>query len=358
MRIGFAVLFMACLGLAGAADFASSSTVPAGAAEGAGDLAAMTLASESPLILADLKELQREASLIKDDRMRRDALEILDQPRFSVVRERAPKEVEIVAKLKEAGLLTNTATTIFPSHPPMRFIAAPASPWRVHHTYPGGLVVHTLINLQSALHLAENHGPDLDLDLLRAAPIWHDCAKTMTLAWNANGTARDSEGPLLAGTGAHHIWAVAEAAYRGYPPKFILVLAAAHDPPYPKTLAAFIGYLRAAAIIAGKAEADVGLVKLGGGTYALASLPPVESFLHHLSDHDYVLSEVAMEKVSSVAMEALQANPGWLGNQTLAWKLDTLFTHHGESLYPALVSQGRGAITNAIRALDGAGGAR
>jgi hypothetical protein len=54
-----------------------------------------------------------------------------------------------------------------------------------------------------------------------------------------------------------------------------------------------IGYLKAAAIVAGKPFEQAGLNHAGD---ALLSPAPIESFVHHLSDHDWVVTQVSQEK--------------------------------------------------------------
>jgi hypothetical protein len=174
----------------------------------------------------------------------------------------------------------------------MPFLAATAGG---HHTYPGGLVDHTLFNLRSGLALAADYahtyGIQLDEDLVRAAAIRHDAAKTWTIRWNDDGTlAREGQ---IAGTGAHHILGVAEMLARGWPARAVVSLASAHSPPHPgDELAALLRYLRAAAIIAGKTYAEAGLSEDGK---SLAEPAPIEAFVNHLSDHDYVLTETTAQ---------------------------------------------------------------
>jgi hypothetical protein len=64
------------------------------------------------------------------------------------------------------------------------FETAAGGSWLGHHPYPGGLVVHTAINLRRALDTAalyrEVYGMVLDEDLLAGAVILHDVMKAYT----------------------------------------------------------------------------------------------------------------------------------------------------------------------------------
>jgi hypothetical protein len=279
-----------------------------------GNSKALSIAESSPRIIAHFKELLKEAGKIKNKKMRVDALAILNHPEFQILRDRKQTEGEIKKALL-ASKLIDEKSEVFPVVSPMAFIAAPASPWRVHHCYPGGLVDHTLTNLKSALGLArtyqEVYDLHLDLDVLRLAPIWHDYAKTMTVQWNEDGTANSDEGSI-AGTGRHHILGIAEAIYRGYPASFIVVLASAHQPATPHAgLEQLLGFLKAAAIIAGKPYEQAGLNPAGD---ALLNPAPIESFIHHLSDHDWVLTQVSLEKIPPPF--------GWVQNEELSHTSD------------------------------------
>lgn len=71
-------------------------------------------------------------------------------------------------------------------------------------------------------------------DLLIAAPIWHDWAKSMVFQWNANGTEfeelnfggngkTDNYGASGdSRTGSHHIISLAETMKRKLSPEFVL----------------------------------------------------------------------------------------------------------------------------------------
>jgi hypothetical protein len=316
----------------------------------AAEVKAQKIAENSPRVTANYEALVHEANLIRDSSYRKAALEILDRPRFSVIDARKAQETEITSELASAGLYqpTSKPPTLFPVHRPMSFIAAPASFWSQHHTYPGGLVFHTLTNLRIGLGIEKSWSKDyglgaLDLDLIRLAVIWHDSAKTMTIAWNGDGTASPSEGDPIANTGAHHIWGVAEAIYREMSPRFVVVLASAHNSALPPDKIQLLGYLRAGAIIAGKPFSAAGLNEDGSD---LAEPAPLESFLHHLSDHDFVAAQVTLAFIRAKldTLTAQNGNPDY-------WAEDRIFAQHGDiELYEAFLKEGSGALERAVRA--------
>jgi hypothetical protein len=228
--------------------------------------------------------------------MRRQLLELLDGPRLRVL-ERRSAEADVLAQLKGAGLADASLQTLFPGSA-MAFVAAPGGVWHGHHCYPGGLADHTLFNLRSGLGMAAayrlTYGVAVDDDMVRAAAIMHDAAKTVTLHWKEDGTLPATE-PMVAGTGLHHILAVAEALVRGWPPRLVVSVAAAHSPPKPgPDLDKLIGYLRAAALIAGKTPAQAGLSDDGK---SLSFAPGLEVFISYLDDHDSVVTETTIKTV-------------------------------------------------------------
>ena len=169
----------------------------------------------------------------------------------------------------------------------------------------------------------------IDQDIILAAPMWHDWAKTIVFQWNTDG----SELPELnfggngqtdifgaAGTsktGAHHILGIAETMARGLPPILVIAQASAHEAPYGKNEALVANWLRAGAIIARIDPVAKGyLVRDSAGNYRL---PPVrklgrevmvpaqgyilaEYVLHHLSDADYSFSGPAVVNANSLLL--------------------------------------------------------
>jgi hypothetical protein len=170
---------------------------------------------------------------------------------------------------------------------PQAFTSAPGGVFGGHHSYPGGLAIHEAFNLSSALSLATNyrrtyghHGASglpevglvdnseaandiaIDQNIMIAAPIWHDWAKTIVFQWTetgdefpefnfgGNGKTDKFGGAGNSKTGAHHILGVAETIKRGLPTQFVITQASAHAAPAEGNEFMVVNWIRAAAIIA------------------------------------------------------------------------------------------------------------
>lgn len=277
------------------------------------DERAAAIARAQPRVASQLAALKNEAAAVKDPARREDLREILERRRL-IVLSRRPDEAAVLKALKAEKLVDDSASALFPPEP-LAFEAAPGGVWHGHHSYPGGLVDHTLFNLRAGLGLAaayrSTYGVPVDEDAVREAAILHDAAKPATLRWNADGSLPASE-PQVAGTGLHHILGIAEALSRGWPPRLVVCVASAHNPPKPGAeLSHLLDYLRAAAIVAGKTNAAAGLTADGK---ALAAPAPLEAFITHLDDHDWVLTETTIQ----AADKSMGSVEPWTRDEALA----------------------------------------
>lgn len=201
-------------------------------------------------------------------------------------------------KLVDAGLLKAAVTAeqllpplARPDQPPQPFAAAPGSAYDSHHAHPGGLVVHTALNIQSSLGLCQGYldtyGVLLDRDVVLAAQLLHDLHKPWVLQWREDGATLPEY--QIAGTGAHHVLSLAESIYRGLPAEVIVAQASAHDNAgTPADEARLVGYIKAASIVAGKDPIGAGLLAASGATVALPRR--IEPFVTYLGDHDWIFS--------------------------------------------------------------------
>lgn len=262
--------------------------------------------------------LQETAKRIKDPKIRKAIQAVLANPAptfMSRYPDAASKEA-IRARLVQEGLLgaSVTVSDLFPPYESpekatLSFLAAPGGTPDKHHDYPGGLAEHTAFNVQAALDLEKNYkvryGVTLDSDLVIAAPILHDAWKAWVFQYAKDGT--QFKQATLAGTGAHHPIGVAESIHRGLPAELVVAQAAAHDPP-GLSPAIVVGYLRAAALLAGADPVKLGyLTRAEDGSWALAKLPSVEATLNHLSDHDYVITDPAGREVADSLERLIRA---------------------------------------------------
>jgi len=340
---------------------------------GEGNALAVETSAKSALVHSAKTYILARAGQIKDDKLRTATLDAIDNPE-TCIRHRVglddAAKARIIDSLKAEGLVDVEDDGKFPGgllagvFPPVRaesgncpllpqtFDSAPGSSFGGHHSYPGGLPIHVAFNLSSAISLADNYRrtyghsngaglpevmqvgaapppPEaaeifIDQDIILAAPMWHDWAKTIVFQWTANG----SEFPELnfggngktdswggAGnskTGAHHIIGIAETIKRGLPPAFVAAQASAHGAPTGTQEYMAVNWIRAGAIIAQIEPVATGyLVKDDVGRFRLpplrqlASAPIqkilpnepnllVEYVLHNLSDADYTYTGPAV----------------------------------------------------------------
>lgn len=331
---------------------------------GAGNSLANQTAASSPRVREAHDFLVSQARQIKSAVLRQATLELLSTKQFCITSRAGlsgATKAQIVAALTAAGLADSTDDTSFPGglqagvfpaisdegtacpHMPMNFDAAPGSSFSSHHGYPGGLPIHEANNERAALGLAngyrknysdvhdgsghtdEGHCEDadpnwlkqsaglpIDQDIIIAAPIWHDWAKTMVFQWTAEGQEfkeLNFGGTATNGsaTGGHHIISVAESIKRGLPPAFVIAQASAHSNPTLGNEFKVVNWIRAASILAQVDPVQAGyLTHDANGAYRLPALRKLadgldlnaagqtnllpEYTLHNLSDGDFTFS--------------------------------------------------------------------
>ncbi len=322
---------------------------------GEGNELAIKLAAQSPLIESGRVYLNRQATRIQDSKLRENTIQLLTGKGFCVTSRaglNAERKAAILKRLQNEELIgpgseNSMASGVFPAlldeggncpKPPQPYGSAPGSSFGGHHSHPGGLVLHAAFNLTNSLQLARGYrqiygssradgfpviaaGVDgtsdifLSEDLLIAAPIWHDWAKTMVFQWNADGTEfsefnfggngkTDAWGdPGDSRTGAHHILGAAEIMKRGLPADFLITVMSAHAAPVNGNEYKVVNWIRAAAILAQVDPVQAGyLIKNQQGLLRLASLR-AEYTLHHLSDADFVFTGPAAVTVDALLKE-------------------------------------------------------
>ena len=351
---------------------------------GAGNAAAINLSDKSPLVKSAHQFLLGQAQRIQNSALREQTLEILTNNSLCVEQRigvDAAKKQALLQKLLDAGLVNPADGSTFPGgliagifppileegtkcpHLPQKFTSAPGSAFGGHHSYPGGLPIHESFNDLSDLNFANGYrfiyghtsadglpqlrssgkygetienddetANDLLLsqDLILAAPIWHDWAKSIVFQWNADGTefqelnfggngTTDAFG--AAGdsrTGSHHILSIAESMKRGLRTDIIIAQASAHSTPTSGNEYKVVNWLRAAAILAQIDPVAAGFLTIDGqGNFRLPALrklgdinlltstPPqqnvlAEYVLHNLSDSDFTLTGPAVADVQVI----------------------------------------------------------
>ncbi len=380
-KVSAGALCVAGMAVAGAACAADQTVI------GAGNGMAAALARRSPLITTALQRLNQQVSTINDRALREQTEDGLFNPATCIMHRANMTEANkqaILAQLLAAGLYNpadaasiqgGVEAGVFPPvrndgsacpHLPQSFGTAPGSSFGGHQSYPGGLSVHESFNMSSALSFGENYqlnygmlgvdklphvaplppfGPaqphgDLEInhDLLVAAPLWHDWAKTLVFQWNIDGTeftelnfggtgTNDDYGqPGDSRTGGHHIISLAESMARSFSPAFIITQASAHSAPTLGNEFKVVNWVRAAAIIAQVDPVARGYLTLDSASHL--RLPPVRSAdtvglnaagqtnilieyeIHNLSDADFVFTIPAIAE-SQVILASLAPQYGY-----------------------------------------------
>jgi hypothetical protein len=406
-------------------------------AVGAGNGLAVDTSERSALVLSAKRYILVRAGEIKDEKLRTATLDAIDNPQ-TCIRHRIgldqAAETRIMASLSAEGLVDPEDEAKFPGgliagvFPPVRepagdcpmlpqtYNSAPGSSFGGHHSYPGGLPIHEAFNLSSAVSLADNYrrtyghsnqsglpevtavgavapAPDaaeimIDQDIIIAAPIWHDWAKTIVFQWTASGSEfpelnfggngkTDSYGGAGdAKTGAHHLIGLAETIKRGLPPAFVAAQASAHGAPTGTQEYKVVNWIRTGAIIAQIDPVAAGyLVKdeLGRlrlppvrqlGSVAIQKILPnepnllVEYVLHNLSDADYTYTGPAVAE-AQIFLRMLAQRFGYDMNDTVTFNTKfrnpVLSTFSAERLQIIYAAKGIDGVAGEIEKLKRAG---
>lgn len=361
------------LGAAACGVLAARAAVPALARAASGpagpvDLAAcraMTpeqMADASPVVTEAWTFLLQTADGIANPALRRQVRDILDTPAPTLAARLADARTrqDVHAELSARGMLKGQTVegllppTDDPSKAPQPFRSAPGSGYASHHAFPGGLVVHTAGNMRNTLGIYEgyrkNYGFGLDRDVVVASQMLHDLHKPWVFVWQKDGASRPEQ--TLAGTGEHHVLSVAESIVRGLPPEVIVAQACAHDHPGDaKDEASVVGWITAAAILAGVDPVGKGLLAPGGKTLPVPRR--MEGFVCHLGDHDWVLTvpagkwmvaalgELARERYGLAA-----ASPDFNAFRNLVFSRGTMM-----GLYETYAVSGKDGLAKAVAAI-------
>jgi hypothetical protein len=353
---------------------------------GLGNAAAIKLAGASPLVQSAVELLHERLEQVHNQTIRHNLAELLDD-KVACIQHRAyltaADQARLVAKLEAEGLLNQVdgnaiqggvTAGVFPPvlqdggacpKMPQPIYSTPGGATGGHHSEPGGLPIHEAFNDTSALGLANSyrmiyshtgkHGLpivakdlnrentkrnthsdkinpafNIDNDIVLAAPLWHDWAKTMVYQWNSDGTeftelnfggngVNDSYGAVgNSQTGAHHIIGLTEAMKRGLPADFVISVASAHSVPTSGNEYKVVNWLRAAAIIAKIDPVANGYLQLDAkgnlrlpavrhlGEIDLNAAPVtqtnmlIEYILHSLSDADFSFTGPAATEIELI----------------------------------------------------------
>ena len=271
---------------------------------------AVTLAANSELVQLYYQKIKDAVKTIQDPSLARMTMDIVNNPvpTFMNNYQLPGSKRTVYNKLVAAGLLDSSKTSLENFMPPYNgslpqpFYSAPGSGYASHHAYPGGLATHTAANLQISEGIYNTYtglfNSDISHDIVIAAQALHDLAKPLVFQWNKDQSSLTEY--QIAGTGAHHIFSIAEVIYRGFPVEEIVAQSCAHTIPSGKDEQVVVGYLKAAAIIAGKDAEKLGLVTSKG---TIPTPHKQEGYITSLGDHDFVLSGPACQKSVAILKE-------------------------------------------------------
>jgi hypothetical protein len=295
-----------------------------------GNARAASIAAKSPFVQHQLVAAHTLAKTIADPHLRSDVESLLGHRAPLYAHKYATPESRTALRdaLAREGFVKPDAPVsgIFPpgvdaAQSVQPFWSAPGSAIDSHHSYPGGLLVHELFNSRMAANFEQTYDAlyfdgrnAVDRDTVVAAAFYHDIMKTVVFQYNEDGSLLPEL--EIAETGGHHCLSGAEAIARGHDARFVMVLLSAHAAPSLGDEAKVVKWCRASAIIAGVDPVEFGFVKKTADGYALATQAPIEAFVAHLSDHDYVLSIPAVRDVVP-QLQKIDPSP-WFRHEVLA----------------------------------------
>lgn len=223
----------------------------------------------------------------------------------------------VYSELQNAGLVDSSKTPVDKLFPPLKdlgtnpqpFFSAPGSGYGSHHSYPGGLVTHTAVNVEITKQILNAYKSIMNYeyayDITMAGQLLHDLAKPWVFQWQQDGSCLPEY--TIAGTGAHHIFSVAEVIYRGLPADEIVAQACAHDHPGSKAdEEQVVNWIKAAAILAGVDPVKAGLLSADATT--LPTPHKQAGYIVHLGDHDWVLSVPAAQQAVAMLKQVASKN--------------------------------------------------
>lgn len=267
------------------------------------EMTPVQMAEASGLVMAGWDNLQATAAKIRNPLICTTVQDIMATPAPSVMKKigRSEKK-EIYKELTAKGLIKDVSYDDFlppaksDSKAPQPFYSAPGSGYGSHHSYPGGLITHTDVNVRVSMALYEGYRDVydylLDRDVVIASQLLHDLHKPWVFQWGKDGASRNEQ--KLAGAGEHHPLGVAESIARGMPAEVCVAQACAHNHPRtPADEAKVVAWIKTAAILNGIDPVQHGLLEKGGETLPLPRRQ--EGFVTHLGDHDWVLTVPAAQ---------------------------------------------------------------
>ena len=272
------------------------------------------MAERSPMVQESWTYLNREITLLSDPALRSLVAGIYADTTPTLGKYSNAERAWVWKTLADAGYTKQGEANFLPHRPfdmAGRYpaISSPGSGYSSHHSYPGGLITHVAANTRITRAIVDTYeqtyGYSVNRDIAMAAQLLHDLHKPWVFQWQDDASLR-TEQPL-AGTGEHHVLSVAELLVRKAPAELAVAQSCAHTHPGgPNDEKQVIGWLKAAAAIAGVDPVGYGLLDSSGETVPLPRRQ--EGFICHLGDHDFVLSVPAVAWTLPVLKEIAAAD--------------------------------------------------
>ena len=278
----------------------------------------VAVAKASPLVGYAWRYLNQVIQTLHDQDLKNKVQSIYNNtaPAFAFKFTDETLKKDVYAKLQKLNLIDQSKTPLDKFLPPFDptgiapqpFFSAPGSGYQSHHSYPGGLVTHTAVNVMITISLLESYKNFYQYDAIYdeavAGQLLHDLAKPYVFQWKKDGSSLTEY--QIARTGAHHIFSIAQSIHLNLPANVIVAQACAHNHPGSESDEKIVvDFIKAAAVLC---QADPVKMKLLSADGKHLVTPHRQSgFLVHLGDHDFVLSvPAAKESIDALKKVATQ----------------------------------------------------
>lgn len=276
-------------------------------------------ARESDMVKASFQCILDVVKTIRNGSLRASVLGLLKDPNPTVAEQYTTtvSVQNLYNRLVDARYIQSSDVPIdklvppYTGKAPQAFYTAPGSGYHSHHAYPGGLATHVASNMLITESIVRTYrtifGYDAGLDMALAGQALHDICKPWIFQWQDSGESLKEF--VIAGTGAHHIYSIAESMYRTLPAEEVIAQACAHDHPgNVQSESSVVNWIKAAALIANVDPVAYGCLTRDGNS--IPSPHKQAGYIVHLGDHDFVLSVSASQKVELALRKIAQIRYG------------------------------------------------
>lgn len=297
-------------------------------------LSPLEMGKRSSHVKNSFNYLIENATQISNNQIKSAVSELLNNPAPTLMNmySSTGEKEKVRTRLVDSGYLKSDVTTALllppcsdPHKAPQSFFGAPGSGYMSHHSYPGGLAAHVAVNVKASMGFfhaySDTFGFQLNKDIVIAAQTLHDLNKPWVFQWQEDGSCLPEQ--TIAGTGAHHIFSIAEAIYRGLPSELVVAMACAHNHPgTTEDEMQVVNWIKAACIVADKDPVNLEILAPGGETLPLPRKQ--EGFITHLGDHDFVLAVPAARWMTAILQDIATSSYGMSSSDLRTKKFNSL----------------------------------